>query len=349
MRLLACSLASPGFLFPIIGLSRRLADRGHSVQVVTGRWAASLLACEGLPLAGGGPAFRTVSWHDEATVLRQYRTIRSALERQPADVILTSALALGPLLAGEALGIPVAVLGLLSPLWPTGEEEDDERHAELLSAWSRCRSRCGLSGPAPSHPLLGQRLLHRGLPGGSHPEPVRRVGAMLWEPAPDPEVLRWLDGLTPTPIYLHPGRTFGGPGFWAVARQALSDRPVAASVARLDQPRGATPSGWLVRPHVPMGPVLEAGAVVVASGTTTAGLGALHHGCPAVLIPGGSEQPAVARILAGEGIAEVLSPAGLTAARLRGAVERAEARRAEAARRRRDPAEDAVSLVEAMA
>ena len=351
MRLLACSLSSPGFLFPIIGLARQLAARGHAVPVVTGRWAKPLLAREGLPLVGGGPAFRTVSWHDAAAVQQQYRLLRSVLEQHPADVILTSALALGPLLAGEALGIPVVVLGLLSPLWPTGTAEDDARHEELLAAWRRCRARCGLTGPEPSAPLLGQRYLHRGASGEGLPAAARLIGAALWEPDPDPEVLRWLSGLAQPPIFLHPGRTFGSPGFWDIAREALSDRPVAAAVCRLDQPRGTPPPGWLVRPHVPMGPILAAGAVLVASGTTTTALGALHYGCPAVLIPGGSEQPAIARILAGEGLAEILSPAGLTPACLRDAVEHAEARRGAAvaaAQHHRSVGEDAISLLEAM-
>jgi len=349
VRVLICPLASLGFVFPAIGLAHKLRARGHTVAFVTGLRARPMLERQGLSLVGGGPCFRTQRWHDTASVQEQARVLRHVLEQWPADVLLTSALCLGPLLVGEATQRPVATLGLFAPLWPT-DGNDTLRYAELNGAYQRSRAALGLTGPGPDLPLLGQCYLHRGIPGllpGPMPTQAHPIGAALWEPPVGEPLRRWLADCQRPPIYLHPARTFGSPGFWSNARHLLAARSVAASTGRLDQPRGESPPGWFVRPHVSMGPVLSACAVVVASGTTTAALGALWHGCPAVLLPGGSEQFAIARMLSELGVAEILSAPQLLPA----ALSRAEARREAAMRlsaRYRNVAVDPVGLIEAL-
>ena len=354
MRVLVCSLASPGFVFPLVGLALRLRAAGHEVAFLTGSWATPLLIAQGLTVLPGGPCFQTRSWHAPEAVQAQASRLDDALARWPADLLLASALALGPLLVGEQRRLPTAVLGLLTPLWPTGEPVWDAQYSELMDACRGARRALGLVGAGPALPLLGALTLRRSWPGlEPGPSMVHDVGPLLWEPPADPLLARWLAGLDQPPIYLHQARSFGQAGFFEVAREALGDLPVAAAVSRMDGPPGAIPPAWFVRPHLSQGPVLAQASALVASGTTTTALGALSAGCPAVLLPAGSEQFGVSELLAQRGLAERLDPVGLTADRLRAAVLRAPERRAAAgqlaARMAQEPGEDPVALLEALA
>jgi UDP:flavonoid glycosyltransferase YjiC (YdhE family) len=121
-------------------------------------------------------------------------------------------------------------------------------------------------------------------------------------------------------IYLHHGRTFDSPSFWDQAALALSERPVrvAASIGRMDRP-AALPDdspNFFVRPHLSQGAVLAKARMVIAGGNTTAVLGALTHGLPSLLIPGGGEQHDVADQVVQAGAGLALPNRELTAAAL---------------------------------
>jgi len=77
----------------------------------------------------------------------------------------------------------------------------------------------------------------------------------------------------------------------------------------------------LVRGHIAQAAVLEHADALVCSGNTTAVLGALTHGLPALLLPSGGEQPALAARCLEAGAAVVAEPEA-PASRLRAALER---------------------------
>ena len=56
-RLVLATMGSWGDLFPVIGLAKAAAARGHDVRVVTTSAYATLLKGEGLALAAAGPRF----------------------------------------------------------------------------------------------------------------------------------------------------------------------------------------------------------------------------------------------------------------------------------------------------
>ncbi len=328
MRVLLSPLGSPGFLFPAIGLAHQLRQAGHEVAFVTAAWARGLLGAEGFDLVQGSPGFRTERWHSPAAVADQVRCLDVAIGEERPDLVVCSALALGPLLAAERQGLPVAVLGLLGPLWATEDPVWSARYGELCAAALGAREALGMHAEGPEHPYLGDLTLRPAVPlEGSVPEGVRSCRPILWAPRAGPRLQVWLEQLEQPPIYLQQGRAFGGPGFWDLAREALADLPVAAAVSRMDRAPGAVPPGWLVQPHVSMGPVLSGASAMVASGTSTTALGALRAGCPAVLLPSGGEQHQLAELLHELGVAEVLQVEGLTADGLRAAVLAASERR----------------------
>jgi UDP:flavonoid glycosyltransferase YjiC (YdhE family) len=338
MRLLFCPLATPGFLYPAIGLALSLRARGHDVAFATDVSSASLLAPIGLQrLPRGhpdGPSFEVRTWHHPLSIALQLKHVESALETFPADLLVTSQLALGPLLVRERRHLPVAVQGLCTYLWPTADDPNSQipvaqrqrrawRLRDMLGHLARARAIMQL--PEPGEP--GANIPE--LEGPEHllPPGVHLVGDGLWEPdLADPELDRWLDeGTRPgfPVVYVQHGRSFSTPGFWTQFRDALADCPVrvAGSVGRMDDPPpNPIPEGFLLRSHLPQARVLAHAAAVVASANSTAVLGALSHGVPLLLIPGGGEQVDVAERCAGAGVAITVSPETLTASALTAAI-----------------------------
>src|SRR5258708_10707919 len=259
-----------------------------------------------------GQSFQLNNWGHPLVVAIQVRHAQNAIERFHPDVMLSSTLALGPLIAGELADLPVAVLGLATYLWPValpggGHRSADPlaeyRHREMVALYNATRGLFGLSqSPAAleASPLLGSLYLLQTVPlfhplTDHLPARVRLIGSCLHEPEPpDAELVEWLDGAGPL-VYVQHGSVFrAGDTFWP-ALDAASDElglRVAASMERL---RGAPPASRdarrLLRGHVPQASVLEQARAVVGSANTTAVLGAITHGLPLLVFPPGGEQP----------------------------------------------------------
>ena len=133
------------------------------------------------------------------------------------DVLVTSALALGPLIVGERAHIPVAVIGLLTGLLP----EAGSRRGEFQGALDECRVRVG-HPPVPVERMLGGLYLTRGVPelvAGQH-----HVGACSWEPSAPSVVVDWLRAAGQAGkrvVYVQQARSFSAPGFWPLLASAL--------------------------------------------------------------------------------------------------------------------------------
>ena len=386
MRALFCPLATHGFVYPAIAIAHALQRRGHTVAFATGQPFTDALAQAGLERiprgATDGDSFAIERWFDPLNVAMQVKHIEYALRHFAPDVLVSHPLALGPLVVRERLGVPVAVLGMAAHLWPVSAapavtEADKRRawrHDEMMRHLDEARGVFRLAPrtarPARS-PLLGDLFLLQSVPEmmgdparelAALPRRVHLIGACSWEPAPDDELTAWLRDAVASGepvIYVHHGRAFDHGSFWPSVVSAFGGGPfrVAAAIGRMDRDAATPPPNFHVRDHLCQGAVLRHAHAVITGGNTTAALGALCHGVPSVMIPGGSEQPDVAELVSRAGAAILLPMADATARGLAGAVEtllgsRDLARRARALARaftRRNGPDTAAQLIERLA
>jgi MGT family glycosyltransferase len=356
MRVLSCSFSSPGFLFPQVGLALELRARGHEVAFATGLGAQGVLAREGFPRVPrsdkDGESFNVGAWHHPVANALDIKHIEYAIARERPDVLVTHHLCLSALVAAERAGLPVAVLGSMTYLWasadpsvlayPHGRAEGRRqwRLDEGIQTLNEVRRLFRLPPAelnAEDHALLGDVYMLRTTPRlerdlAAAPRRVHAVGPCEWEPEDDAaagaaawEGLRSELALPGAPLlYVHNGRSFGGPTFWPQLVEALDGAPlqVVASVARMDVERGPVPPNFLVRDHVPQGVAMQRARAVLAGGHSTVAIGAVMHGLPSLLFPYGVDTPDNAERLEACGCALVLPAEELTADDVRHGVER---------------------------
>lgn len=322
MRILFCSFDSPGMLFPLIGVASEMRARGHSISFVTGEAGLSYLARIGMDRiprgVKDGPSFEISVWSKPLNVAMDVKHIEYAIRQFQPDMLVTHALCLGPLICKERIGVPVAVVGLMSYLWPLcagmpGSASADTtttrewRLGDMLGHYNACRATFGLAPltAAPDdNPFLGDLYMVRSVSDVEPdvdllPNRVRLIGAATWDP-PEPtlphetrawdEIAELLHSGRPL-IYVHIGRTFGKPGFWAPLIAALDGTGigVVASVGRADRDLGDVPPNFVVHRHAPQGFVIPHCRLVVSGGYTTPTLGALTYGRPTLVFPAGGE------------------------------------------------------------
>jgi UDP:flavonoid glycosyltransferase YjiC (YdhE family) len=396
MRFLFCSLDSLGTLFPSMGLALALEERGHEVAFVTSLAREEVLAACGLrrierEAAADGPSFLVRRWAEPVEIALQVKHIEHALSVFSADVLVGQQLTFGPLIAAERRAIPLAMIGYASYLWPSGSENSAEsgegeggadaraerrdrlewRYRDMLGHLNRARALFRLP-PLDlrwaASPMLGDLFLLRTIPSLEPdwldlPARVHLAGDCLWEPEgpADAALESWLERAEQSGrplVYLHHGQFFGDPIFLAALVEAARqlDLWVAASVGRMGEPFGVLPERFFVRDHVPQQAVLPRAAAVVASGHSTAALGALLAGLPSLLVCSGGEQPEIGFRWREAGVSRILRPEEATPATLCAGIEevlsdRQMRRRAQAEQRnlREWPRRAAVDLLERLA
>ncbi|MFI1096038.1 glycosyltransferase [Streptomyces sp. NPDC020917] len=327
MNVLLCPLSDGGYLYPAIAVGRELRGRGHHVSVLARAGAAPIAAEAGLPFAaaeefGGRRAFSATWWG--RTGVAQYRATVRAARQARADLLVTSVLCNGALLAAETLDIPVVVIGLAAHLWDyrsggAGEQSwgrtRENRTAVSLDLYESVREQAGLpprrtrrpddparGHPCPGSPLLGEALLLRGdpeleHPGSELPQRVHHVGPLAWEPAADAAETAAIRAHTARRgkpvVYVHLGRFFGGRDPWPQLNEAFTGGPLQAVVeqGRSTDPRPAAGADILLVRKPWMGPLVDMAELVLTSGTSAPVLGALLRGRPLAVSPNGSEQP----------------------------------------------------------
>lgn len=303
-----------------------------------------------------GPSFVVERTANPLEQARQVKHIEYALTEFSADVLVGQAMAFGAVLAGARHQIPSAVIGLAASILPTDamlermspefrayqvhrlagtlpyDEFLKDRYARLMESYDLGSEMFWLPKrdvPSSQSPLLGDLHLLQTVeelegPLDVLPEVTHLVGSLGWDfIEPNPELEQWLTEARASgePIlYAQPGRVFNSPGFWEELRDALGDKPirVAASTGRLDRDVGRVPANFFVRPHVPQATVLPFAQGIISSSTTAAVLGALTHGLPLFLIPGGGggEQSDLTLRCLAAGVAVHLRPEDVTVARL---------------------------------
>ncbi|MFE2105518.1 glycosyltransferase [Kitasatospora sp. NPDC059463] len=334
MNILLCPLSDGGYLYPALAAGRELRRRGHRVSVLGRAGAAPFAAEAGLPFAaaeefGGERAFDAARWG--VTGLAQYRAVLRAARQARADLLVTSVLCNGALLAAEVLDVPVVVIGLSVHLWTYRSGGADEpqygrtrenRTQETLALYAATREQAGLAprptppgdaSPADS-PLLGDVLLLRGVPelehpGAELPPQVHHVGPLAWEPAADPAELAAVDtalARTGKPVvYVHLGRFFGGGTPWPRLNATFTGGRYQAVVeqGRTGEARPGPDADILLVRKPWLGPLVDRAGLVLTAGTSAPVLGALLRGRPLGVTPNGSEQPVLSGALLREGAA----------------------------------------------
>lgn len=348
MNVLFCSLASHGFIYPAIGIALELKARGHTPIFVTGDGYEGLLRemqIERIPCGDNDRAsFQLERWHHSPSIAMQVKHIEYALKRFTPDVLVTQPLSLGAFIVGERTRLPVAVVGLLTHLWPVSEVINPQeskaealllwRHNDMLRYYNDARTLFKLPPSAADHrdsPLLGDLFMLQSVPElgvdiDRFPLHVHLVGSCLWEPPADDALRSWVTTAAGTGepiIYVQHGRSFNFPSFWPHVKEVFGERPfhVAAAIGRFGPDTGPTPSRFFVRDHLCQGAVLPHARVVISGGNTTAVLGALTHGIPSLLLPAASEQTDVAEQIARAGAGISLPVGEATAAAVGQAVQ----------------------------
>lgn len=341
MRILICTLAGYGYVYPALGVAQELRQRGHEVAFVTGSSFTNVLAKAGferIPRGDqDGESFAVPIWGHTLEILRQVKHIEYACKRFVPDVMLATHLTLGPLIAGRCYGIPVAVLNAATYMWPTDEAgvaptspyEKLRAHVydNAINSYCEAAEVFGLSLPSDIRtdyrqtPLLGDISFLRSIPEleagiGQLPPPVRFVGSCLWHlpPAPDAELAAWLadSAASARPLlFVQHGRSQDTdmPDFWPGLVQVARDLPVrvVAAYRPLENEATRLPDNFFARPYIPHEVVLPHADAVLDLGTSSTMLGALNHGLPLLLFTMGSEQPHVAHRCTRAGVALCLS------------------------------------------
>ncbi|MDX2560766.1 glycosyltransferase [Streptomyces sp. TX20-6-3] len=338
MKILLCPLSDGGYLYPALAAGRELRRRGHHVSVLARSSAGPVVAEAGLPYAaaedfGGHRAFSATWWGK--TGAAQYRAILRAARAAQADLLVTSVLCNGALLAAEALDIPVVVVGLSVHLWDYRSGGDGEPHLgrtresrtrDSLDLHAATREEVGLAGRASrweDDPLLGDALLLRGdpaleYPGAELPDRAGYVGPLAWEPAPAQGELDAVEdhlgrtGRGKPVVYVHLGRFFGGRSLWPRLNEAFTGGAFQAVVeqGRSTDPAPAPEADILLVRKPWMGPLVDAADLVLSNGTSAPVLSALLRGRPLALSPNGSEQPLLtgACVRAGVAVRDLKTP-----------------------------------------
>jgi hypothetical protein len=306
----------------------------HDVRVLARESASHVVGESGLPLIvaedhQGHSAFNVIRWILEGD--HQYRTIMRVARDFRPDVLVTSALCHGALLAAERLDVPVVVVGFAAHMFEYasgGVPEPGTRSAPrdwvsrvVSDGYREHRERAGLPprrDPECYTPLLGTATLLRGdpsleIPGARLPERVTHTGPCDWEPTPDPaelaDVTSRLDRVGKPLVYVHLGRVFEKTNPWPRLNAVFTDGPFQAVVelGRSKDPRPAPGADLLVVRKPWMGPLLDRASLALTSATSAPVLGALLRGVPLGVSPAGSEQPILAAACLRAGLAVQVS------------------------------------------
>jgi UDP:flavonoid glycosyltransferase YjiC (YdhE family) len=324
-RFLLGAFGDPGHAFPVMALGRRLAERGNDVCVQTWvRWKDDVEAA-GLRFAAA-PEYPVLPGSGEQWLSAYGAAARAAVDTLPLvddfapDAVVADILTLGPALAAEARGVPVATLiphidPRTDPGWPPfASGARLPRTAVGRAGWRRMgrlvdraldhgrdelnevREHVGLAPLTRHHGGISEQLALVGsVPQLAYPRPplpgTDTVGPFVWEPPADDVALPEGDG----PLVLVAPSTSQDPHghLLRAALRGLADAPVrvlaaqnrvsaeaAARLGPIDVPENATLVPW-----VSYSQTMPAADVIVCHAGHGTLLRALAAGKPVIAIP----------------------------------------------------------------
>lgn len=306
MKILLATLSTFGYASSLAEAGRRLQHGGHELQVVTGANSRSLF--DGIEVVPAGPSdpetFEVHNWHDPRAVALQFKHVEYALKTFAADLIVTSELTYGVVLAGARHQLPVATVGSLSWHYPTttgpsGHDALDEARRwhldESRRIFSEVAKALGVTAPASPLAFLGDRYLIRSTPA-LHPEladgnaMVRLVGSLMPAVSCRPPKDR--------PVIVALARTFGAFNPWerivaGLIHDGWTDIDVLGGRSTLDGPAPTSLPGSVHLVDTLSPDEFFRYDQAVLAGTTWQSIAALRAGLPMTLCPAGAEQPII--------------------------------------------------------
>jgi UDP:flavonoid glycosyltransferase YjiC (YdhE family) len=357
-RILWVACAEPGSLYPAVPLALELARRGHEITVLCE--PASRPMFEGLGLAFRPCRALTRHLHtfnrDEhadrraalgawyaGCVRSLYEDTSNELRREDYDAALIDPLEPGADFAAEAAGVPfisyvhwrMRETGLDTWFWFRIWDRMSSGAASFVDWWNAQRALVGL-GPEPRPPE--QHVWYRtspdltlilGLPELAAddvllPPSALRVGPTNWDPPLEQPLPDWVETLgRERPAMLAAISTVGdgdGELVRGVAAVARTENVDVVLTAADSSEVPSLPSNVRVTPFIPHGVLLPRLSAVVSHAGNGIVTRAACAGVPLLLIPGGKDQPEVARGAAAAGIAIVLERERADAERTREAI-----------------------------
>lgn len=353
-RILWIPSAQPGSLYPAVPIALELRRRGHRLTVLCAARpqatfdslglefrAARRLAAVAAPSGEEGRAGK-LAWHARYVRALYADTLRE-LAVGAFEAVMVDPLEPGADFAAEAAGIP----SFSYVHWRPNERGADvpfcfhfwdgagSAATAFVEWWNEQRALVGL--PPEPRPA-GEHLWYRhsraltlilGLPElvepkGTLPRSAVRVGPTVWEPPLQRPLPPWVEHLgSERPAVLASVSTVGAADaqLAAAVGQAVTgeDIDVVLTVAAAGT-LPPLPANVRAVPFIPHGALLPHVSAVVShagNGTVTR---AACAGVPLLLLPGGRDQPQVARGAAAAGIALVLDRERADAARVRSAL-----------------------------
>jgi len=345
MRILFIHTSSPGFLFPGMGLAKKLAVRGHEIAFTSDPKWRSFIEGEGFQFLNSDDddhyAFQVSSWHDPIKVGEQTKHIKTAAAAFCPHILVSNDFCFGAHICGELLQVPLVVLGFGAWLYPTlnsGHAMEKERQWRLnrfRHIYNKGRSYCGLSSVPIDREqpfILGDLYLLRTiaeleLENKAFPTKVKLVGPCLWEPeAPGTANLNDFLGDTPRDmiVYAQIGQVFKKCELLYNLSLAFgrTDFKIVVDTGRMDEKTICCPPNVFTGTRIPMGRVLPKALMTISTGMTTAYLGSISHGLPNFVVSsGGSGTSEICDRVLRHGLGIVLPTENVTHTSLASALE----------------------------
>lgn len=311
---------------PVLALTARLRDRGHTVRAVGSASLADRFAADDVPYV----ARDVVAEWDSSALAREVLA-----EAGDADVVISDYMLPGALCGAEAAHRPS--LALVHTLYAANLDADGGllpmQMATTVDGIAAVRTELGVRPVTTFGELLDRATTvlvtspeELDVPLASRPSNVRYVGPVLEGPGPD---AGWRppgvdDGRPLVVVALGTTPMDEGPVLQRVLT-ALDDAPVrvvATIGAHLDPDDFVVPDNVRLRRYVRHAALLPWASAVLSHGGLGTVLAALAHGLPQVCLPLGREQPLNAAAVERVGAGVALDPTALTHA-IRAAVIRA--------------------------
>lgn len=358
-RYLFCTLAGAGYVYPAIEIAKCLIKRGHEVAFITGSQFATDIEASGAhyisPVEGTFKHFHVPYWGYVSGVVQQVQYTQYALKQWGADCVLTSSLALGPMIAARDADLPLAVLGLGTYTWPTDQcldrpcrveylELANRRLAECKDIYGKACSEMGIESPSFSDssdnplPLLGDTFLLQSVPTlESRPLPrnVTMIGSCLPKTRPlDPHnqsILKQIDGRDFVYIqhdarwvssFLQNGQQENGvPDFLPLMSQIADTQLLVVSTNDKHLASTCKHPNIIVGTHLDHSVFVPASNLVVGVGTSSLLLTAMSSAKPIFIITTASESFDVASVCERAGVGLVCSATDITEQKLRDGID----------------------------
>lgn len=320
MRILICTFDSFGFLYPMIGLANSFKRLGYDIHFIGSKSIKEIVLKQGIRWIEhdkeSKDAFLIKRFGDLEDISNQIKYVEYAVSNFSYDLVVTSPLSFGTILAAERYSLRVVTLGFFSYLWVNDinifglpkkiHDHCKWRTTDMFNTYMKSRASLGfqkINHDLSRIPFTGDLMLQRSVPGLMHkiggiPEKTVPFGSCIWEPetVSDTEEMleNWLN-LTKNRdrkvLYVNQGRTFYMKGFWSLIKSIFgaSDYLVIADVNRMDGFVGEVPDNFFLANHIPIRAVVSHASLFISAGHTTSVLAALENAIPMLLFPSGGE------------------------------------------------------------